>query len=81
MTSLDQWTAHTPMSDPGGLARTIAAFPDEVAHLAGIVQGLLVHSSWLGASRQVPPDELAWLDDLAARPDQPLVARRPDWLD
>ncbi|XAZ21502.1 transglutaminase domain-containing protein [Sinorhizobium sp. B11] len=87
MTCLDRWTAHTPMSDPGQQAQAIAAFPDEVGHLAGIVQGLLVHSSWLAdygldasklgpSARQTLPiaERLA---DIMQRDDRPLAQARP----
>jgi hypothetical protein len=75
------------MSNPGQQAKAIATFPDEVGHLAGIVQGLLVHSSWLGeygldasklrpAARQTLPiaERLA---DIMQLDDRPLAQARP----
>ena len=87
MTSLDRWTAHTPMTDPGHHADIIASFPDEVGHLAGVVQGLLVHSSWLadygldaskprpGARQTLPIAER--LADIMQRDERPLAQARP----
>ncbi|MBB3656795.1 hypothetical protein FHX15_002023 [Rhizobium sp. BK650] len=87
MTSLERWTAHMPMSDPGLHAKTIASFPDEVGHLAGIVQGLLLHSSWLsdygldastlGPTARQTLSIAERLADIMKRDDRPLGQARP----
>lgn len=35
------------MSDPSALAGLVQALPSDVSDLAAVIQGLLVHSSWL----------------------------------
>lgn len=89
MKSLDEWIDHSRMSDPAGHATAIADFRPEIGFLNDIVQGLLVHSSWLieygidesqlsSVSRSTLPiaDRLA---DILERDHRPLGVRRaPD---
>ena len=46
---LDRWIDHNRMSDPGNYASRIAGLASDIGALNGVVQGLLIHSDWLGA--------------------------------
>jgi hypothetical protein len=46
---VDWWTGHSRMSDPARHAARIAELPSDVRALNRVVQGLLIHSEWLGA--------------------------------
>ncbi|KKB11433.1 transglutaminase [Devosia geojensis] len=87
MQDVDVWRTHTPFSDPGVHVGAIAAFPAEIGRLIEIVQGVLVHSSWLdeygldaarftAAVRTTLPVARR-LDDILARDPQPLDVPRP----
>ncbi|GLQ57247.1 transglutaminase domain-containing protein [Devosia nitrariae] len=90
MEDLDRWLTHTRFSNPGRHARSIAALSADVARLNEIIQGVLVHSSWLreygldtprldaGARTTLPFAER--LDDILARDPRPLEAQRPPEL-
>ena len=49
MIGADRWIGHSRMSDPANHAARIAELPSDVARLSRVVQGLLIHSDWLGA--------------------------------
>ena len=49
MENVDRWAGHTPMSDPAAHIGIVAGLPSDVGTLNRIIQGLLVHSDWLGA--------------------------------
>jgi Transglutaminase-like superfamily len=49
MIGVDRWAAHSQMSDPAKHAGLAAALPSGVGALNRVVQGLLIHSDWLGA--------------------------------
>jgi hypothetical protein len=49
MIGVERWTGHSRMSDPAIYADSVAALPSDVSALNRVVQGLLVHSDWLGA--------------------------------
>jgi Transglutaminase-like superfamily len=42
----EQWTTHTPMSDPGRYLSAISTLPHDLGLLIKIIQGLLVHADW-----------------------------------
>jgi hypothetical protein len=46
---VDRWIKHSRMSDPAHHATRIAELPSDVGPLNRVVQGLLIHSEWLGA--------------------------------
>jgi hypothetical protein len=41
-----RWLAHSPMTEPAGLAAFGARLADEVAALNRVVQGLIIHCAW-----------------------------------
>lgn len=41
------WLAHTPMTDPAGLAALVEGLPGGITALNQVVQGLIVHCAWL----------------------------------
>jgi hypothetical protein len=47
--SLTRWMAHTSMTEPAALSASVERLPSDVATLNRVVQGLLVHSEWLGS--------------------------------
>jgi hypothetical protein len=47
--SVDRWVDHSRMSDPATHAARVAELPSDVGALNRVVQGLLIHSDWLGA--------------------------------
>jgi hypothetical protein len=47
--SIERWIRHCAMSDPGRHDAAVAELPSSVGALNGVVQGLLIHSDWLGA--------------------------------
>lgn len=49
MIGVDRWAGHSRMSDPAKHAGSVAALPSGVSALNRVVQGLLIHSDWLGA--------------------------------
>lgn len=87
MEDRERWVAQSRMSDPGRHAEAIAALPRDIGSVNAIIQGVLVHSSWVkeygldetglgpGARRTLPVAER--LDDVLARDPQPLATGRP----
>jgi hypothetical protein len=47
MDGTNRWLAHSSMSDPGGHAGVVADLPADLGALNAIVQGVMVHSSWV----------------------------------
>lgn len=83
----DIWIAHTPFSDPGFHAGALAALPAGVSRLVEIIQGLLVHSSWLDeygldgskfdATVRTTLPVARRLDHILAKDSRPLEVSRP----
>src|SRR5450432_1870268 len=48
MEDIERWSAHSPMSDLAHHAEAVARLPANVGALNRIIQGLLIHSDWLG---------------------------------
>src|SRR6202035_2447024 len=49
MDNVERWISHSPMSATGRHAAAVAELPDDIGVLIPVVQGLLIHSDWLGA--------------------------------
>jgi hypothetical protein len=49
MIGVERWIEHSPMSDPAALVSAVAELPSGIDALNRVVQGLLIHSDWLGA--------------------------------
>lgn len=43
----ERWTAHSTMSDPVGYRPAVARLPADIGQLSRIIQGVLIHGSWL----------------------------------
>jgi len=48
MPSPTRWLAQTPMTELAALSSSVERLPSDVADLGVVVQGLLIHSAWLG---------------------------------
>jgi hypothetical protein len=49
MEDVERWISHSAMSDTGRHADVVAKLPPDISALNGVVQGLIIHSDWLGA--------------------------------
>jgi hypothetical protein len=86
MTSNEQWTGHSGMSDLGDHVAILADLPPDVPVLNSVIQGVLIHSDWLSAygldeaqfatvSRTTLP-VADRLDQIFARDSRPLDVKR-----
>lgn len=49
MENLEQWVRHSAMSDISRHAAAVAELPSDIGALNSVVQGVIIHSDWLGA--------------------------------
>jgi hypothetical protein len=49
MENLERWVRHSAMSDTTRYGAAVAALPSGIGALNGVVQGVIIHSDWLGA--------------------------------
>jgi hypothetical protein len=49
MENIERWTSQSAMSDLGRHAAAVAELPSGVGALNSVVQGIIIHSDWLGA--------------------------------
>ena len=49
MENVERWIRHSAMSDIGGHGAAVAQLPPGIGALNGVVQGVIIHSDWLGA--------------------------------
>jgi hypothetical protein len=90
MENVERWINHSAMSDTGPHAAAVAELPDGISALNGVVQGLIIHSDWLGAYGvreskfdRVSRDTLPVAERLRlvlARDPRALTERRPSLL-
>ena len=80
------YTQPDVMTTPGRHAKRFTSLPDDVAALAAVAQGLIVHEAWAGAyGRTLSDDDRATthirrvedlLEHIVARDDRPLTVAR-----
>ena len=46
--TLDHYTTHSALTDPGPYAALVESLPSDVPALCGTLQGLLIHEAWIG---------------------------------
>jgi Transglutaminase-like superfamily len=49
MENPERWIRHSPMSDTRRYSSAVAELPSSVSALNGVVQGVIIHTDWLGA--------------------------------
>jgi hypothetical protein len=49
MENLERWVRHSAMSDTTRYGAAVTALPSGIGALNGVVQGVIIHSDWLGA--------------------------------
>jgi transglutaminase-like putative cysteine protease len=49
MANVERWISHSAMSDTGGHDAAVAAMPVGIGALNAAVQGIIIHTEWLGA--------------------------------
>ena len=87
MDNVERWISHSRMSDTGRHDAAVAGLPQSISALNGVVQGLIIHTDWLGAygidesrfarvSRETLP-VAERLGLIQGADDRALLARRP----
>lgn len=56
MENVERWISHSAMSDTAGHDAAVAELPPDIGALNAVVQGIIIHTEWLGAYGVDPSD-------------------------